>query len=235
MAFFDSFAEIPPTGAGWWILQRLNRHHLETLKGLSPGMSRVVEIGPGLGAFAGACKDASLRYTAVEPNARMGAVLKRAGHPVVSGFVPPMPFAERSVDVVHASHVIEHNPTFREAIEFVQECRRVVRVGGLVSLLGPDFDHLGNYFFKADYSHSLPVNRLRLTALMTDCGLRVRHAGYLSGPFHGPLRWLTQTLAKLSTPGLIWLLTLGRLHRQQCYSAKSTFMRAIWVVGERVA
>lgn len=235
MAFFDTFAEIPPTGAGWWILRRLSRHHLAVLTELAPGLRRVAEVGPGLGAFADACRAASLRYAAVEPNPRMCAQLKRGGHPVVAGLVPPMPLADASVDLVHASHVIEHNPTFREAMDFVRECRRVVGVGGLVSLAGPDFDHLGNEFYKTHYSHSLPVNLRRLTQLLADGGLEVRHAAYLSGPFSGPLRWLTQSLARLSSARLIWLLVLGRLHLQQCYSAKMTFMRAVWVVGQRTS
>ncbi len=233
MAFFDTFAEVPPTGAGWWLMRRLNRHHLELLTELEPGIRRVAEIGPGLGVFAEICRQAELRYAAVEPNPGMCSALRRQGHGMVAGLVPPMPFADRSVDLVHASHVIEHNPTFREAMEFVQECRRVVEPGGLVSLLAPDFDHLGNEFYKTHYSHSLPINMRRLTQLMIDNGLTIRHAEYLSGPFHGPLRWLTQALAWLSTARLIWLLTLGRLHIQQCYSAKMTFMRAVWVVAQR--
>ncbi len=235
MAFFDSFAEIPPTGAGRWLMRRLNRHHLAVLTELEPQIRRVAEIGPGLGTFAEVCRQASLSYAAVEPNPGMCAALRRRGHGMVAGLVPPLPFADRSMDLVHASHVIEHNPTFREALEFVQECRRVVDTGGLVSLLGPDFDHLGNEFYKYDYSHSLPVNMRRLTQLMIDNGLKIRHAAYLSGPFHGPLRWLTQTLAWMSTARLIWLLTLGRLHIRQCCAAKMTFMRAVWVVGQRIS
>lgn len=235
MAFFDSFIELPPTGAGWWIMRRLNRYHRETLRELAPQTRRVAEIGPGVGPFAEACREASLRYTAVEPNLRMCATLAGDGYEVVSCLVPPLPFADRSLHVVHAAHVIEHNPTFLDAMEFIRECRRAVEVGGLVSLVGPDFDHLGNEFFKTHYSHSLPINMRRLTQLMIDNGLEIRHAAYLSGPFHGPLRRLTQSLARMSTARLIWLLTLGRLNLKQCYSAKMTFMRAIWVVGKRTS
>lgn len=235
MAFFDTFAEIPPTRAGWSIMGRLNRHHLEVLTALAPRMRRVAEIGPGLGAFAESCRQSSLRYAAVEPNPKMAAALRRSGHEVIVGLVPPMPFADRTVDLVHASHVIEHNPTFREAMEFVRECRRVANVGGLVSVLAPDFDHLGNEFYKTHYSHSLPINMRRLTQLMADNALEIRHAAYLSGPLHGPGRWVTQTLAWIASARLIWFLTLGRLHLQQCYSAKMTFMRAVWVVGQRTS
>lgn len=235
MPFFDSSIALPPTGAGWWVMRRLNRHFVETLQGLAPHARRVIEIGPGLGAFADACQRASLRYDAVEPSPRVCQALRSAGHEVVEGLVPPLPFADRSAGVVHASHVVEHNPTFREAMEFLQECRRVVDVGGLVSIVGPDFDHFGDEFWKTHYSHSVPINRRRLAQLMADCSLEIRHAGYLSGPFRGPMRWLTQTLARVSTARLIWLLTLGRLHIDQCYSAKMTFMRAIWVVGQRTS
>ena len=235
MGFFDSFVDLPPTGTGWWLMERLNRHHLDKLRELAPDTKRVAEIGPSVGAFARICRDASIRYVAVEPNPGMCASMQSEGHDVVAGWVPPLPFANGRLDAVHASHVIEHNPTFREAMDFVAECRRVVKVGGLVSLSGPDFDHLGNEFFKTHYSHSLPINMRRLLQLLADGGLEIRHAAYLSGPFHGRLRLLTQTLAWLSTARLIWLLTLGRMHLKQCYSAKMTFMRAVWVVAERTS
>lgn len=235
MAFFDTFTEYPPTRIGWRLMQRQNRYHLETLREIRPRIQKVAEIGPGVGAFARFCKQESLDYVGIEPNPRICSNLRKAGHNMAAGWVPPLPLADRSQDVVHAAHVIEHNPTFREAMDFLAECRRAVDTGGLVSVLAPDYDHLGHEFFKTHYSHSLPINMRRLTQLMTDGNLTVRHTAFLSGPFHGPLRWLTQSLAWVSTARLIWLMTLGRLPMPQSYSAKMTFMRAVWVVGQRTS
>lgn len=50
-----------------------------------------------------------------------------------------IPFVDRSVDVVYHSHVLEHLD--REvAIEFIRECGRVLRPGGWLRIVVPDFE-----------------------------------------------------------------------------------------------
>jgi SAM-dependent methyltransferase len=234
LAFFDTFAATEPTAAGWRLMRRLNRHHTAVLSRLCPDARVMLEIGPGVGPFAEACREAGLDYTAIEPNPKLADALEARGFKVERAVVPPLPAKDASVCIVHASHVIEHNPTFREALEFIAESKRALRRGGLLSLVGPDFDHLGNEFYQTHYSHSLPINLRRLVQLVSDSGLAIRHTDFLSGPFRAPLRLLTQTAAKYTPSGLIWLASLGRLSPAQAYSAKMTFMRSVWVVGERV-
>lgn len=51
--------------------------------------------------------------------------------------VPPIPYADNSVDEVWACHFLEHldRPT---AARFLRECYRVLRPGGLVGIVVPD-------------------------------------------------------------------------------------------------
>jgi hypothetical protein len=233
MAFFDGYGPAPPTAAGAWLMRRLNEHHLRVLRSLAPGAVRVVEIGPGTGGFASACADAKLTYVALEANVRLCSLLAAAGHRAAVALTPPIPVAASSVDIVHASHVLEHQPTFREAAHLMCETRRAVKVGGLVSVVVPDLDHHGLGFWGAHYSHSTPFNMRRLLQIVSECELEPVHAQYLSGPFAGPVRLATQTVAKCTPTWAIRAASLFRLDGEQCYSAKMTFMRSAWVVGRR--
>ena len=233
MPFYDTFADQAPTRPGRWILERLNEHHAGVLAGLRPEIRSVLEIGPGAGAFADACIGRGLRYSAVEPNARLAAAIRARGCDVSEDFAPPIHFPDGAFDCVHAAHVLEHSPTFREALELLREVRRVLVPGGCASIVVPDFDHAGPEFYRADYSHSYPLTLRRLRQLLGDSGFGTERAEFLSGPFRGPARLLTQTAAWIARPWMIRCLSLGRLSETQAYSAKLTFLRAVWVVARR--
>lgn len=56
-----------------------------------------------------------------------------------------IPFPDSSVDVVYHSHVLEHLDR-DVAYGFIQECARVLRPGGLIRVVVPDFeDYCRNY------------------------------------------------------------------------------------------
>lgn len=54
-------------------------------------------------------------------------------HNVVNG----LPFEDSSVQCIFSSHFIEHL-TFEEAINFLKECHRVLRPGGILRIVCPD-------------------------------------------------------------------------------------------------
>jgi SAM-dependent methyltransferase len=235
MAFYDSYAARTPTRAGRSIMERLSRRHVERLDAMGGKGRRLAEIGPGQGDFARTCADRHVEYVAIEPNERIAEMVRSMGHEVVVALAPPIPLPDASVGVVHAAHVLEHSATYREALQLVAEARRVVAPGGLVSIVVPDFDHLGPEFYRYDYSHAFPVNLTRLVQLMEDSGLAVAHTEYLSGPFGAPARWFTQAAARRLPVWMLRCMTLGRLTPKQCVAVKTTFMRAVWVVGRRPA
>ncbi|MBI4993482.1 methyltransferase domain-containing protein [Candidatus Wolfebacteria bacterium] len=49
------------------------------------------------------------------------------------------PFFDESVDVIYASHFLEHLAK-NEAKKFIQECRRILKKNGLIRLAVPDLD-----------------------------------------------------------------------------------------------
>lgn len=56
----------------------------------------------------------------------------------ITATVPPMPFPDGSLDEVMASHMLEHL-TRQEATVFAAEVFRVLRPGGIVAIIVPDF------------------------------------------------------------------------------------------------
>jgi len=53
-----------------------------------------------------------------------------------------MPFEDETVDEILASHFLEHLRLRHEAIPFLQECYRVLKPGGIVSFITPNFEVL---------------------------------------------------------------------------------------------
>ncbi len=52
-----------------------------------------------------------------------------------------LPLADNSADLVYSSHFFEHIPTDRTA-GFLAECHRILRPGGVLRLVMPDFDDI---------------------------------------------------------------------------------------------
>jgi predicted SAM-dependent methyltransferase len=62
-------------------------------------------------------------------------------NPSVREFIcgQPLPFAAYTVDFVYSSHMIEHLRP-QVALEFLEDCRRVLKPGGWIRLVTPDFE-----------------------------------------------------------------------------------------------
>jgi SAM-dependent methyltransferase len=105
---------------------------------LPPGATDVLEIGAGTGALTRKLVSRVAHVTAVEPDARMRAVLAAQvpGADVRAGQAEELPAADASVDVVIAASAWH----WVDEARAVPEVARVLRPGGWLSLLwnGPD-------------------------------------------------------------------------------------------------
>jgi SAM-dependent methyltransferase len=117
------------------------------IHGERPVGCRVLDVGGGPGYFAGAFRDAGLRYVGVEPDPGevhvAGSALARDAGTFVRASGMALPFADDSVDICLSSNVAEHVP---RPWELGGEMLRVTRPGGLVVLsytvwLGPFGGH----------------------------------------------------------------------------------------------
>lgn len=154
------------------------------LSNLSAGCS-VVEIGPGRGEFARECQRRGWQYTGIEASQTFFDPLKRSGIRTVQARVPPIPFPDASVDLIHADQVIEHFNTIRDFTEFLAEAHRVLRPGGILSLACPNLQTMGDVFYDCDYTHSLGFTKNNLERACLDYGFRVRVSTHYTNLFLG--------------------------------------------------
>ena len=59
-----------------------------------------------------------------------------------------LPYSDDTFDVVYASHVLEHIP-YSSVNEFIQECVRVSRPGGVLRIVVPDFEEMAHRYLEA--------------------------------------------------------------------------------------
>jgi predicted SAM-dependent methyltransferase len=82
----------------------------------------------------------------------------------------PLPFPDGSAELAHAEHFLEHL-TDEEALRLLQECRRVLRPGGMMSVTVPDAEPLlqayaaGDQEFFDGYAEEIPEGRALPTPL----------------------------------------------------------------------
>jgi SAM-dependent methyltransferase len=60
----------------------------------------------------------------------------------------PLPFADGSAEACYASHVLEHFSR-DDACNFVAECRRVLRPGGILRLVVPDLENIAAAYLRS--------------------------------------------------------------------------------------
>lgn len=97
---------------------------------------RVLDIPSGEGAFARRCAARGLQAVAADCDA-----LNRAAgvEPVIADMNRPLPFRDGEFDAVVSIEGIEH---IERPFDFVRECRRVLKPGGLLAITTPNISAL---------------------------------------------------------------------------------------------
>ena len=139
-------------------------------------MPSVLEIGPGHGAFAMACKELGYVYEAVEGNEVMTEWLRNQEVPVTVATVPPLPAGDKR-DVIVMQHVLEHMKGVDEALALIHQCANRLSPKGILIVCCPDITVMKEDFFDCDYTHVFPTSERRLRQIFHDAGLKVVEAG----------------------------------------------------------
>lgn len=230
MPFYDYYGDRSATAAGIAWVRTQARYVLGRLLCVSPHSRSLLEIGPGRGVFAGVCRQAHLRYYALDINHRLLMRLGDQGVCRVQSYAERLPFVSRAFDIAFASHVIEHSPGYVEALSLLSEMRRVVIPGGIVALIVPDYLALREDFWNCDYSHSFVTTRRRLLQMYHDAELTVIEQRSLYGPLTGTVGWLGGYTLGGGTMGAIARMIPGALG-EKLYKMRLTFARAILMIG----
>ena len=124
----------------------------EIAKKYTIGREKLLDIGPGVGAFADSLGRDDICL--VEGNPKSVAKLKARYQNVVHARMPErLPFDDSSFDFVHCSHIIEHLP-HSDTYLMLHEIDRLLRGGGVLVISGPT---LYDGFYN-DFSHVKPYN-----------------------------------------------------------------------------
>jgi SAM-dependent methyltransferase len=229
---YNFYASTMPTPLGGWIQRkRIETEWRVICRYLPPGAYRLLEIGPGYGEFARfLASQQSWHYLALESNYRISRLVAKENFDVCQSSVPPFPLCSLSVDVIYASHVIEHLPGAEGAIEFLREAYRVLSPGGVLFLAAPDFMTFGKTFWDADYTHAFPVTRRRLVQLFSDSCFESMVFMYLAGFVPGVMGRVISCLARLIPDNLFdFAPMIGERFRR----SRLTFMRNICAVARK--
>jgi SAM-dependent methyltransferase len=184
--FYRWFSDRKLTKFGASRRGRIERARLDLLMRHIAPPGDMLEIGPGMGAIAAGASAAGWRYRAVEASPALVAELRKQGHDVVEAWTPPFPGADESCDVVYADQVLEHMSGIDGARAFVAEALRVLRPGGVLFVVVPDYLKERQFFWDIDYTHNFPTTERRVKQLLYDGGFTiekmVRSIGLATGP-----------------------------------------------------
>jgi len=130
-------------------------------------------------------RDAGWRYRAVEASPVLIEELRRKGLEVVEAWAPPIPMPDASHDVVYADQVLEHMPGIDRARELVAEARRVLRPGGALFVVVPDYLKERTFFWDVDYTHNFVTTERRVRQLLHDGGFTIAQVVHSIGAATG--------------------------------------------------
>lgn len=159
---------------------------------------RILDLGAGFGTTLHLARQEfwqEAALLAVEPDSAMAPYLQHIGAEVVQA---PDQVAAQSVDLVIASHVLEHYPAGQVA-GVLQELRRLLAPGGIVVAEVPNSDFVA-YPQIADHSHEphlLFFSRAAFSALFAAEGFQIRFASTVGSlRSRGPLLDLVEKVRR---------------------------------------
>lgn len=138
--------------------------------------SHVLEIGPGRGAFARECQRREIPYTGIEPSDSLRAELSADGINVVKSSVPPIDLKGDEFDLVYSFHIVEHMKDYHDVMEFFAEAYRVLKPGGYMAVIAPNYRLVKNVFFQYEYQHAFVTTLDNVSNGLKDTGFDIEDA-----------------------------------------------------------
>lgn len=148
---------------------------------IQPG-ARLVEIGCGRGEFLSAFRDCGLVVSGVDREETAKTMLPDADISVCDVTKDALPYDDESIDVIYHKSVIEH---VYDPMPLMQETLRVLKPGGKVIILTPDWQTQMSVFYE-DFTHSRPFDKTALGDLLRISGL---DASFSEIFFQLPVLW----------------------------------------------
>lgn len=233
MSFYDNFSKRSEISEiGKILVNKKNNFYLSLLLkylGEKKKDIKILEIGPGKGYFAQACRNKKLNYTGIEANKKMFKKLKQKGFPVYNKFVPPIDLTSK-FDIIFMDQVFEHMKNRDEALDLIKDCKNHLNKNGLLMISVPDIRYFKEDFFACDYTHNFPLSIHSLKQIFIDFDFDIKYANVKNLIFEGP------SLSKL-----IWSLTrifyslgiIKLIFKNKAYKIKNLGNASCIVIGEK--
>ena len=201
--FYKWFSERRLTRFGGARRLRIERSRLALLaRHATPG-GDLLEVGPGVGSLVEPIRSMGWRYRAIEASSALAASLRERGVDVVEAWVPPFPVPDACCDALYADQVLEHMSGIDGARAFASESFRVLRPGGVVFVVVPDYLKERTFFWDVDYTHNFVTTERRVRQLLGDHGFTVERVVRSIGASTGVTRDLLATCSMFANlPGL---------------------------------
>ncbi len=131
--FDDPKGTLPKAGSERSQLRRARKFldQISKLLGRTPGQIRLLDVGCSAGAFLHAAVKLGYQAQGVEPAPQAAATAQAAGLNVHQGLLHDARYADGQFDAVTLLEVIEH---LQHPGELLQECRRILRPGGIMMI-----------------------------------------------------------------------------------------------------
>lgn len=232
MSFFDHFAKSSSTPVGKRIKRRERQRQFDLMQPFLPNRDcTILEIGPGMGELSEIFLNAGYRnYTVVEPNNTMRNSLAARGVVTKNYLIPHLHEEENAYDAIILFDVFEHLTDTHEATIFLTEARRVLRPGGLLCILAPDYLHWKEDFFNCDFSHANVTSLRRTLQIFHNNGFRTLKYAYFSGFFMGMSAGVVSHMVRYVLP-----FSSSNGIDKKLYKLKLTFLRKFLIIGRKQA
>jgi len=238
MAFYDNYVSRRITGVGYSLKKKLNvKFYEKSLVDFNKKGLKILEVGVGRGLFAEKCILEGNDYTGIEPNLNMYNELISKKLNIIQTSCPPIPFDDNTFDFVFCGYLLDSLPDPLTAYNMIEECKRVLKPGGRISVACHDFMKLGKEFFNIGYMNNFVTTKRRIMQIFFDAGIVYNRSYFFTGVFFNFLRHLIN---------IFWFfyryevyMTIGKLIREKrsvdrrTFKIRASFAPGIMVIGNK--
>jgi 2-polyprenyl-3-methyl-5-hydroxy-6-metoxy-1,4-benzoquinol methylase len=144
------------------LLRAFDQHRLTMIRQVSPGPSRLLDVGAGRGRFVAAARAAGYQADGIEPSARGVAGAREIGVVLAQASIEEAAVPARSLGVVTLWHVLEHLDEPGQALKRIAGW---LRPGGAILVGVPNLASLQAWVGGEGWYHlDVPRHRVHYTA-----------------------------------------------------------------------
>jgi SAM-dependent methyltransferase len=148
--------------------------------------SSILDLNAGLNGMYTELNLPKTKYCVLEQNRFVRDELRTKNIDSLDWNALDIPYDNNSFDYVFSLPFVEHMPTYLDAVHLLREVRRVLKPGGRLIVVVPNYLNLQSVFFE-DYKHGWVTTKKRMFDMLSDVGYTVKSCRYTIG-------WITMAM-----------------------------------------